>query len=69
YACNLWVLISCAFLLINKKKYQHLIVFIFPFFLVLTVLFSPTALLRYVYYNYLILPVVLALTFSKFKND
>ena len=69
YSFNLWFLIFGFFVCILKKKYQYLILFALPFSLTFSVLFGSISLLRFVYFNYLFLLLVVFILFAKFEKD
>ena len=69
YAWNLWILIFCSFILAYKNEYRYLSILIFPLISLFVMLFGPVSLLRYVYLNYLILPIIIGFTFNSDKNN
>ena len=66
---NFWVIFSSFFILFFKKQYNFILPLIIIPFLFLTVLFGPICLLRYIYQNYLIVPIILGFCFSKFEKN
>ena len=66
---NFWIIVSGFFILFFKKQYNFILPLIIIPFLFLTVLFGPIALLRYIYQNYLIIPLMLGFCLSKFEKN
>ena len=66
---NFWVIFSGFFILFFKKQYNLILPLIIIPFLFLTILFGPISLLRYIYQNYLIVPIILGFCFSKFEKN
>ena len=66
---NFWIITSGFFILFYKKYYNFILPLIIIPFLFLTVLFGPIALLRYIYQNYLIIPLIFGFCFSKFEKN
>ncbi|MBQ4646920.1 MAG: hypothetical protein IJB79_06195 [Candidatus Gastranaerophilales bacterium] len=65
----LWLNILCFFILLYKKKYKLIMPLIFNFCLIFTILLGPISLLRYIYFNYLLLPLFLAFAFDDIKKN
>ena len=66
---NFWILASGFFVLFFKRQYRAILPLSIIIFLFLTVLFSPIALLRYIYQDYIIIPLILGLCFFKFEKS
>ena len=55
---NTWYLIAACFILIYKRRYDLIMPLLLPLGLLVSVLFGPMVLLRYIYQNFLILPLL-----------
>ncbi len=66
---NFWIIVSGFFILFYKKQYDFILPLIIIPFLFLTVLFGPIALLRYIYQNYIIIPILLGFCLSKIEKN
>ena len=66
---NFWIIVSGFFIMFYKKQYDFILPLIIIPFLFLTVLFGPIALLRYIYQNYIIVPILLGFCLSKFEKS
>ncbi|MBQ7450705.1 hypothetical protein IJS77_04745 [bacterium] len=69
FSYNTWFLILCFWILFYKKRYDCIIALAILPAIYITVLFGSTALIRYIYQNFLIIPVILAFCFGKFANS
>ena len=65
---NTWVIITGFLILLYKRKYDFVISLSIITTLLLSVLFGPIVLLRYIYQNFLIIPILFAFCFSTFIN-
>lgn len=65
----LWINILCFFAILYKRKYKYSTPLIFNFCVIFTILLGPIALLRYIYFNYLLLPLFVALAFTNKKEN
>ena len=68
-AFNFWFVLFSFFVLFYKKQYNIIVPLLIIPALFLTVLFGPISLLRYIYQNYLIVPILFAGVFSAFKKQ
>lgn len=68
-AFNLWFLILGYLMLLYQKKYNMILILSIIPMLMLTVFLGPIALLRYIYQNYVILPLLFAFLFSDFEKS
>ena len=57
---NTWYFITALFILAYKRRYDLIVPLLLPLGLLVSVLFGPIVLLRYVYQNFLILPLLAA---------
>lgn len=60
----LWLNIVCFFILLYKRKFTVFAPLIFNFCLFATILLGPVALLRYIYFNYLLFPIFFSFAFD-----
>lgn len=67
-AVNTWFIIFCLFILIQKRRYDLIISLMSVYVSYITLLCGPMALFRYVYPNFVILPVIWAYCFGKFDE-
>ena len=55
---NTWYLIIALFILMYKRRYDLIVPLLLPALLLVSVMFGPTVSLRYIYQNFLILPLL-----------
>ncbi len=62
-AVNTWLFLFCLIILLYERKYDIFAAFLLNFALLLTVLFAPVTLVRYVYQNFIIIPLLFTFCF------
>jgi len=68
-AFNTWFIIIGLALLMYKKKYNLIIPILIVPVIFLSVLFGPVMLLRYLYQDFVIIPLLLAFVFGNFNKN
>lgn len=66
---NIWFNLLAFFIILYKRKYNLAIPLSFNFILLFFILFGPVSLTRYVYFNYLLVPIFIVAMFDNFKNN
>ena len=66
FAYNTWTIVLVFWILFYKKRYDYIIALSIIPAIFITVLLGPTAVIRYIYQNYLILPILWAVCFGGF---
>lgn len=65
---NTWFIIVGFFILLYKKKYDLVLAFSIILGIFISVLLGPIVLLRYVYQNFMVIPLLLAFCFSSIEE-
>jgi len=62
---NFWIVFTSLLIIAYRKSYGNLIPFVFIAALFFTILFAPLVILRYVWQDFIILPLLFVCTFTK----